>query len=163
MDILKFIYNNFIIGLPLSNYEMYKTGEISKKTNEDKIKEIETTHLKSQHDQLITLFIERKPEILTNEEREILYKCKKNNNRITAILVGSMFGLFSFYIYNLLMKKVFYNKTLFFGNVFILGFLGYKNEKNRKIKNEQVLSKYHDIISIDDLKNLSFNQDQNKR
>lgn len=155
MDILKFIYNNLIIGLPFSNYEKYKSGELSKQTQEEKIKEIKNEHLQSFKDKLVSLIIEQKSEILTPEERELLYYCKKKRTLYSSILFSSLFGILSFYIYNLLIKKKFYNKTLFFGNVFGLLTYGYFGGKLKQIKDEQIISKYKDLISLEDAKRFS--------
>lgn len=155
MDTIKSLYNNLIIGLPFDKYKKHSDSTMNTLSQEDKVRELIEESLTKKHIDLIYIIIDKRPDILKENDFELLLKIRKKKIIYKIGFFFSIFPIFSFYVYNMSIKKVFYNKIFIFGNVFSFLLYFYLIEQVNKEKYNLIYLKYSDVISKEDLNKMS--------
>lgn len=148
-DFCKVVYS-LIFELPFDKYHThYKTGRYQTMTMAEKIQEYKEIEFQTSHPFLIYMIIKKKPEILSDEELEIMKKLKKRSN-LNIIFLGSVIiPSYAIYLYNCAINKVFYNKFFFVSQLGALFIFYYRKNIIEKEKIDLIYSNYKDIVTIE--------------
>lgn len=146
------IINSIVFGLPFSYYDKYyKSGELSRMTQEQKRDLFMEDQKDNQKREFIMFILKNRPSIMDADSEEEFFKAK-NKYRYTSLLLGCSFMSFwSFFSYQFYLKRVYYFKSLLSVNFLCL--VIYKHGSySLQASYDTIYRKYKHIATIEELK-----------
>ena len=150
MDALNFIYNTFIVGLPFKNYDTMNSTRFKSLSNQDKVKEVKKSYFESKHSSFIYLILDKKPELLTEEETVFLQNNNRQSKQLLAMITLIILPSFSYFLYNVALKQKYYYKIYIYSNLGSFFIYSIISQYLNASKFDKIYKKYSDIFPLEE-------------